>query len=262
MDIIAKLPQIKKNIRLAPYTTFKIGGPAQYFFIAKTNDDLIKAIKNAKEENLPYFILGGASNLLVSDQGFKGLVIKAENSNFEIKDSLIRAEAGAKLDDIVKASIKANLTGLEWAAGIPGTIGGAVKVNASAFGQSIKKSVKKIRKQGDVILSVELRLKKNGDKNSVKEHLDYRKKNHPKEPSAGCIFKNPPGHSAGQLIDEAGLKGRKIGGAMVSEKHANFIINTGQAKAEDVIILISIIKQKVRNKFGIQLMEEIKYLGF
>lgn len=262
MSILKKLPGIKKNVRLASYTTFKIGGPAQYFFIAKTNDDLIKAIKAAKEENRSYFILGGASNLLVSDEGFKGLVIKAENSSFEIKDNLIKTEAGAKLDDLVKASIKANLTGLEWAVGIPGTIGGAVKVNASAFGHDMKEIVKKIKKHQQVILSVELVLKKNGNKNLVKEHLDYRKKNHPQEPSAGCIFKNPPGQSAGQLIDEAGFKGRKIGKAMVSEKHANFIINLGQAKAEHVIILISLIKQKVRNKFGIQLMEEIQYLGF
>jgi len=257
---------IKQDIALSPYTTFKIGGPAKYFVVAKSNKDLEEAVDFAKSKNLPYFILGGGSNLLVSDDGFNGLVILMENNQWKIDGNKIIAEAGVKLGDLVKASIENELTGLEWAIGIPGTIGGAVKVKASAFGQNMAELVKDIKEKHGTIISVELELKKGNKKTSqelIKEYTEKRKKTQPLEyPSAGCIFKNIPGQGAGRLIDQAGLKGTKIGQAMVSDKHANFIINLGGAKSEDVIKLIKLVKKTIKQKYKIDLQEEIQYLGF
>ncbi|MBU1137133.1 UDP-N-acetylmuramate dehydrogenase [Patescibacteria group bacterium] len=262
------MPKIKlqKNIPLAEYTTFQIGGPAKYFFNAKTIEDLIQAVEFAQSKSIAWFILGGGSNLLISDQGFDGLVIRARNSGCKIQGKKIIAEAGVKLSNLVKFSIKSELSGLEWAVGIPGTVGGAVKVNAHAFGSNFNDLVKNIRKENEIILSVELELTKGNKEKSqdlLKEYIKKRKHSQPLEyPSAGCVFRNPTGQFAGQLIDQCGLKGRKNGGAEVSEKHANFIINSGNAKARDVVGLIDLIKEKVKEKFGVELEEEIEYLGF
>jgi len=255
----------KKNVLLAPYTTFRIGGPAEYFFIAKNNQDLIEAVDFVKEKNLPFFILGGGSNLLVSDKGFNGLVIKTENKNYSIKGNRIISEAGVRLSDIVRFSIENNLTGLEWAIGIPGTIGGAVKINASCFGGEMKSLIRKTEKLDNIILSIELELKKGNQEESrriIREIAKKRKQNQPiGQLCAGCIFKNPPGQFAGQLIDRAGLKGKKIGGAMISEKHANFIINSSDAKAKNVIALIDLIKKTIKEKYRVDLEEEIVKIG-
>jgi len=256
----------QKNVSLAEYTTFKIGGLAKYFFKAKTEQDLIEAVEFAKKEKLPFFILGGGSNLLVSDNGFEGMIILMNNKKLEINHNRIIAEAGAKLSALVKASVENNLTGLEWAVGIPGTIGGAVKVNAHAFGFNISKLVIDIRKDNNIIFSIELELKK-GDRGIseelIKKYTQKRKSAQPLEySSAGCIFKNVPDYGAGRLIDQAGLKGTKIGDAMISKKHANFIINLGSAKAKDVIKLIKLVKKVVKEKYNINLKEEIQYLGF
>jgi len=256
----------KENVSLAEYTTFKIGGLAKYFATINNESDLIKAVKFAKDKCLPYFILGGGSNLLVNDKGFKGLIIKIQNKKYQIKGTKIITDAGVKLSALVNLSVKNNLTGLEWASGIPGTIGGAVKVNASAYNQNIKKFVKSIRKINRIIISVELKLKKGDRKVSsklIKEYALKRKKTQPLEyASAGCIFKNIPKQGAGRLIDQAGLKGIKSGQAMISNKHANFIINLGGAKSEDVIKLIKLIKKTIKKKYNINLEEEINYLGF
>jgi len=256
----------KENVSLAEYTTFKIGGPAKYFLVVNNKDDLNEAVKFAKNKHLPHFILGGGSNLLISDHGFNGVIIKIQNTKYEIIDTKIITDAGVELNTLVNSSIKNSLTGLEWAIGIPGTIGGAVKVNASAYNQDIKKLVKNIEKIDGTIISIELELKK-GDKNKslklIKEYIQKRKNTQPLEyASAGCIFKNIPGKGAGRLIDQAGLKGTKIGDAMVSEKHANFIINLGNAKSEDVIKLIELIKKVVKEKYNVNLEKEINYLCF
>lgn len=255
----------QKNISLAEYTTFKIGGRAKYFFIAENEEDLIKAVEFAKKEKLPFFILGGGSNVLVSDKGFNGLVIKVQNTKYQILNTKIIADAGVKLSDLVKISVENNLTGLEWANGIPGTIGGAVKVNASAFEKNILEIVGDIKRIDEIILSIELKLKKGDKKESeklIKEYIKRRKNSQPLEyASAGCIFKNTTEYFAGQLIEQSNLKGKKIGQAMVSEKHANFIINLGKAKSKDVVELINFIKKKVKEKFNIELEEEIQYLG-
>ena len=291
----------KKNILLKNYTTFKIGGPAKYFFEAQTKEDLVKAFKMAKKIKLPFFILGGGSNVLFSDKGFNGIVIKIQcpNVKCQIKSKnqnpKIYAEAGVKLSDLVELSLKNSLTGLEWAAGIPGaTLGGTIHNNAGAFNISIADIVKTVevfdttdskiknldrkqckfgykqtifKKQKNlIILSCILQLKKS-TKKAVEKQIDYvlnyREKNHPmKFSSAGCIFENPLKVRAAELIEECGLKGKKIGDAQISEKHANFIVNLGQASSEDVLKLINLVKKEVKNKFGIKLKEEIQILNF
>jgi len=300
--------KIKKNIILSSCTTFRIGGRAKYFFSAQNKKEIIQAVNWAKKKNLDFFILGGGSNILVSDSGFDGLVIRLDNKNYKVNGNIVSVEAGMPLNELVKISIDNNLSGLEWAVGIPGTIGGAICGNTGAFGHSISdfilsveilknKEIKILQKEdcsfsyrnslfknnrNIVILSAKFKLKKDNKKKSkemLAKYLNQRKITQPVEPSAGCIFKNPfctdlskinkklapikdNRISAGWLIEECGLKGYKIGQAQISKKHANFIINCGQAKAEDVIILISLTKQKVRDRFNIQLEEEIKYVGF
>jgi UDP-N-acetylmuramate dehydrogenase len=311
------LPTIQKNVFLAKYTTFKIGGKAKYFFIAKTKKDLIKAISFAKKTKLSFFnsrvkrgnqssrrakrggvfILGGGSNLLISDKGYKGLVIKIQmDSIFSVETRNIYAEAGARLADLVKMSLEKRLTGLEWAAGIPGaTIGGAIYGNAGAFGESMKNVVENVevldcrnlkikslknknckfgyresifkRNKNLIILSATFKLKKDKKekiKKLIEKYLNHRRTVQPLNyPSAGSVFRNPTKNkelTAGKLIEKCGLKGKIIGRAKISEKHANFIVNLGGAKAKDVKKLINLIKKQVKNKFGITLKEEIRFL--
>ena len=303
------LPGVKRNISLKNHTTFRIGGSAKYFFEAKNKKDLIKAIKAAKKYNLPFFIMGGGSNLLVSDQGYDGLVIKIKNTAVRIKKNRIFVDAGLNLSQVVNLAAKNNLTGIEWASGIPGTVGGAIYGNAGAFSGSMADAIKvvealdvkrnkiKILKQKAcefnyrtsvfkkkfnlIIISCELWLLP-GDEQSIneaiKKNLIYRRERHPKEPSAGSVFKNvkiknigrnffkkfPEAKSvikenvlpAAYLIDQCDLKGKIIGGAMVSKKRPNFIINFKNARAKDVL------KEKVRERFAIELEEEIRFLGF
>jgi len=321
MSIKELLPKIKENVSLAKYTTFKIGGPARYFFVAGNKEDLIKAIRAAKKLRIPFFILGGGSNVLFSDKGFKGLVIRFSarggippwRDNSEVKT--IYAEAGVKLEDVAKLAVKKSLTGLEWAAGIPGTVGGAVYGNAGAFKSvtgDIVKSVEVLdfktlriknfsqkdckfspkntvfkNRKNLIILSVILKLKKGNKKRiqkKIKEYLSYRKKSHPFNfSSAGCAFKNYEKKvknkkllekfpelekfnkmgiiPASYLVEKIGLKGKKMGGAQISARHANFIVNLKKAKAKDVIKLIKLAKQKVKKEFGVNLEEEVQIIN-
>ncbi len=321
MQFIDKLSQlvsntIQKDVSLASYTTFKIGGPAKYFCVVESSEELIKLVDLAEKNNLPYFILAGGSNVLVSDNGFDGLVMKIGFSRLKIKDNLIECDAGAALSKAVGEALSFGLAGLDWATGIPGTVGGAIRGNAGAYGSQISDNVKSVTvlRRGkaknltnkecnfsyrhsifkdvdnkDIILSVVFELQ-SGDrakiKQKMKEIIMERNKKFNNYSCAGCVFKNIEISEnewseikkkwpnlpdeflrcrkipAGWLIEECDLKGKKIGGAQVSDQHANVIINAGQATAEDVIILTSIIKQKVRSKFNLQLMEEIEYLGF
>ena len=290
--------KFQKNVLLKNYTTFKIGGPAKYFFTAKTKPGLVEAVQAAKKLGLPFFILGGGSNILVSDKGYQGLVINFQFSIFNFspteskqQKSKIVAGAGLTLGKLVNASAKRGLIGLEWAVGIPGTVGGAIQGNAGAFEGSMKDIVKevevfdvksnKVRKLKNreckfgyrtsifkknpnlIILSCQLQLK-TGDKQKIKEkiqeYLDYRDRRHPKEPSAGSIFKNPKNISAREIIDKCGLKGKRIGGAQISKIHSNFIVNLNGAEARDVLKLIKLVKKEVKNKFGIKLKEEIQII--
>ncbi len=218
-NILNLLSGVQKNIPLADYTTFKIGGPARYFFVAKSQEKIISAIKIAKENNVAVFILAGGSNILFSDKGFDGLVIKVQNANYEIQGGKIITDAGVSLSKLIIESINAGLTGLEWAMGIPGTIGGAVFGNAGAYGHSISESVEKVevfnagnqelgtrnqdcefgyresifKKNEELILKVILKLKKGNKEESQKQIRDIileRKKKTPPHASAGSFFKN------------------------------------------------------------------------
>jgi len=289
---------LKKNVLLKNHTSFKIGGRALYFLEAKTKPEIISAIYLAENKNWPFFILGQGSNVLVSDQGFKGLIIKIKNQKLKIKKQnqkfkILEVESGTSLPKLVNFAAQNGLAGLEWAVGIPGTVGGAIYGNAGAFGKSMADLIKEVevldekfkikkyknydckfsyresifkRKANLIILSAKIKLKKEKKakiKKKMKEYLAFRKKTQPLSfPSAGSIFKNPPGKSAAVLIEKAGLKGKKIGQAQISKKHANFIINLGGAQAWQVKKLIDLVKSKVKQKFGIDLKEEIRYLGF
>jgi UDP-N-acetylmuramate dehydrogenase len=299
------LPGIRENISLKNFNTFKIGGKARYFFVATKKEDLIKSVNLANDFKLPFFVLGNGSNLLISDKGFNGLVIKIKNQKSKIKHNLIYTEAGVPLGQLVALALKNNLTGLEWAIGIPGTLGGAIYGNAGAFGKSMSNIIKEVEvydvknkeikifkiknckfsyresifksNKNLIIISAKLRLKK-GNKEKIKQkmraYLNYRIETQPlKFPSIGSIFKNPAperssvrgrsiNFSSGELIEKCGLKGKKMGDVKISEKHANFIINLGKGKARDVVKLINLIKKKVKEKLGVNLEEEIIYLGF
>ncbi len=311
-NISKELSGVKRNVRLASYTTFKIGGPAKYFFEAKTEADLIKAISKAKKYNLPFFILGGGSNVLASDEGFPGLIIKIQNSEYKIQNTSLYAKAGVLVSALVWETGKRGLAGLEWAGGLPGTLGGAISGNAGAFGQEIKNNIvfveaidKNLRqrkllrsqcqfdyrssifkKKGWVVLAAMLRLHKGKKKEIQKiarEYIFYReKRGHFDCPNAGSVFKNYdfkkvpkkfqkmfqkvikkdpfPIIPTAAIIAKTGLNGLQMGNAKISEKHPNFIVNLGGAKAKDVKKLINLIKQKVKNKFKLKLEEEIQYL--
>lgn len=298
MEIEKFLPGVKKNVSLKNFTTFKIGGKAKYFFTAKTKEDLIKAVVAAKKFKLPFFILGGGSNLLVSDEGYNGLVIKIQNAKVKMQKQnskcKINVEVGCSLTKLVSDSFEKNLTGLEWLAGIPGTIGGAIYGNAGAFEKSMGDIVKKVevldcrdlkikkiknkdcqfsyrnsifkKNKNLIILFAQLCLKKGKKKEigeRMKKYLQYKKETQPLNyPSAGSVFKNPADFSAGELIQKCGLKGKRAGKAEISKKHANFIVNLGGAKAKDVKKLINLVKESVKKKFKINLEEEIQFLGF
>jgi len=317
VEQIKLMLNIQENIILAPYTSFKIGGPAKYFVEAQNKDEISEAIKYAAEKKLPYFILGGGSNILVSDKGFDGLAIriKADKISVDEKQKLIEIDSGASLAGLVKQAAEAGLSGMEWAAGIPGTLGGAVRGNARAFGDdmaSVTESVefldvshmqiKNFKKEqcefnywgsifkkdpNLIVLSAKIKLQ-SGKKEEIaqknREIINKRINAQPQgSPSAGSFFLNPivadeklrkefeqekgikcidDKIPAGWLIDQIGFRGKKVGGAMISEKHGNFLVNAGGATAEDIIMLSSIIKQKIRQKFNIQLESEVKLVGF
>lgn len=280
---------IKKNQLLSPYTTFKIGGPADYFCEAKNEKEILSALKFAQKKKIPLFILGNGSNVLISDKGLRGMVVKIANSKYQIVKSKIVAGAGMGLNKLVDIAKENELTGLEFLAGIPGTLGGAIVSNAGAWQQNIGDKVERVKildennqfkwlnheecqfsyrrsrfkKTKEVILEVELKLTK-GKRQEIEREIKInlkKRKNQPKEPSAGSIFINPKPLSAGALIEECGLKGEKRGSAQISEKHANFMVNLGGAKASDVVELMALARRKVKEKFNILLEPEINFLG-
>lgn len=310
------LPGVKKNIALADHTTFNIGGPAEYFFIAKRKEDVIKAIKAVKKLKLPLFIFGGGSNLLVSDAGLKGLVVRMQSNDkhFQVlSGNRVRAYAGVSLGVVISFSIKKSWQGLEWAGGLPGTFGGAIRGNAGAFGEEMKDTVTSVqaldshftsksftvaackfsyrssifKEKNWTIVSATVKLKKGHKKELqaiAKSRINYRNEKHPLEyPSAGSVFKNVavekvseefkylfldkikqdpfPIVPAAWFIIGAGLAGKKIGQAQISKKHSNYIVNLGGAKAKDVLRLIKIVKEKVKNKYHIDLEVEIQFIG-
>lgn len=293
-----QLSGVVENEPLANHTTFCIGGQARYFFEAKREIDITDAINAAKEAGILFFILGGGSNVLVSDKGFDGLVIKVSNSEIYFDEKgMIDAGAGAPLAKIVRGALERGFAGLEFAVGIPGTLGGAIYGNAGlgkdgpwisnvlkyvalqmsdgeikeADGDWLELSYRHSKlkdyspKNRPIILSAVLQLSV-GNVEELRKYIEEkiltRAGKYPTEPSAGCIFKNPVEHSAASLIDQCGLKGTQIGGAKISERHANFVVNTGGAKAADVLELINLIKNRVSERFGVKLEEEIQMVGF
>lgn len=274
------------------HTSFKTGGNARLFIIPKNEDEIKAVLKICKDENVGYFILGNGSNILVPDEGIgnRAVIYLGENLSFieEIGDGKILAGAGTKLIQLCRYALHKSLSGLEFAYGIPGSVGGAAYMNAGAYGGEMKDVLIKANHldfdgtegsyegneldlsyrhsaySGDnkVITSVVLQLKK-GVKAEIeaqmKDFIGRRKEKQPLEyPSAGSVFKRPEGYFAGALIEQSGLKGKRIGGAMVSEKHAGFIINYDNATTRDVLELIDFCKETVKEKFGVLLEAEIK----
>jgi UDP-N-acetylmuramate dehydrogenase len=282
-------PSLKTNQSLAALSTFNIGGTTDLFYEAKREKDLISLIKIAKGEKMPFAIIGSGSNLLFDDLGFRGLVIKMADDRLEVsQQGKIIVGAGMILNKLVNFCTQKGFSGLEFAAGVPGTVGGAVFGNAGAWQESIGEKVLRVKvldKEGEVkwleqkdcqfgyrnslfkkeeliILSVELLLKQEDPqiiKQRVEENLNKRLFQ-PKEPSAGSVFINPKPDSAGVMIEQCGLKGYQVGGAKISDQHANFIINLGGAKACDVLELMALAKKKVKQQFGFDLKTEIKFL--
>ncbi len=281
-----------KDEPMSRHTTFKIGGNADIFASVKSNDQLKQILSLTQEFCIPYFVLGNGSNLLVSDKGIEGVVISLDGLNgIEIIGDAVVCGAGASIRSVCLAVQKQSLSGLEFAYGIPGTVGGALYMNAGAYGgemSQVVKSAKAIDKNGNmielslddmqlgyrtsvfknrglVITSVTFQLKK-GNKQQIKAAMDdffgRRRSKQPLEfPSAGSTFKRPQGYFAGALIEQNNLKGVSVGGAQVSEKHAGFVINTGNATCDEVLSLIKKIQNTVKNTNGVDLEPEVIFVG-
>lgn len=284
---------VKQQEPMSRHTTFRIGGPADFYLCPHSTKEVQEIVEICKEEKLPYFVLGNGSNLLVSDKGYRGVVVQLWKnfSDITVKDCCIQAKAGALLSKVAAEALEAGLTGMEFASGIPGTIGGAAFMNAGAYGGEMKdiiKSVKVLDTQGEVlvlpkeelkmgyrtsivkekgytVLSVELELTRGNQeeiRNTMEDLKERRTSKQPLEmPSAGSTFKRPEGYFAGKLIMDSGLRGFSVGGAQVSEKHCGFVVNKGGATAMDVLNLIREVQRKVKEQFGVDLETEVRFLG-
>lgn len=281
--------RIKKRQPLRKYTSFKIGGPAELFIEPKNFTDLQLLLAQAKKYKKRVFVLGAGSNILIHDRGVKAIVLRLNSGVFKkisFCGNYLELGAGVLLSRAIFLATRKGLGGLEFLSGIPGTVGGALAMNAGIPDKHIASLMEKVtvmdyngkirllkRKEVNftyrfsdlakyIILSCCLKLKKSNQaqiQKRIREYLDYRRATQDLTyPSCGCIFKNPPGDSAGRLIDLSGLKGRRIGDACISEKHANFILNLGQASARDVLKLMVLIKREVKKKFKVTLEPEIK----
>ena len=285
--------KIKENEMMAKHTYYGIGGPADAYITPQDRNDLSTILQYANKNSIPAYFIGSGSNLLVSDEGINGLVLSPGKSfkHLEFNDCNLFAESGVMLGRIVRESIKRNLSGLESLIGVPGTLGGALVMNAGAFGGEISnylQSVDVMNMRGEIvsytpknldfsyrfssfkttefIISANFILKEE-DANIIKKNKDHankgRKMNQPlKFRSAGSVFKNPKNFAAGYLIDKVGLKGTKIGDAEISTHHANFFINNGKASSSDILNLIYLAKERVKQEFNINLELEIKLIGF
>lgn len=281
---------VKFNEPLQKYTSFRIGGPADVWVEPADVDDVRRVVKQAHGAKIPLFVLGG-TNILVRDGGIRGVVISLAKMRTvrQESDHVLYAEGGVGMPTLIGHAVRRGLSGLEWGAGIPGTVAGCVVMNAGTRLGEMKESVKAIRLvtgKGEVVdlnasdiefgyrharlprgvvVGVWLQLKPGAGKDiekTVKDYLQYRKNTQPLSlPSAGCVFRNPPKGTAGRLVEMAGLKGARVGDAQVSDKHANFMVNLGQARAKDVLELIKKVRQEVRKKTGVLLDLELKVIG-
>jgi len=312
---------IKKNVTLAPYTIYKIGGPAEFFIEVKNAQELQEALVFSIDKKISFFVMGAGSNMLISDRGLKGLAIRIAGGEIKVEEEKMRIDAGVMMARAVLAAAKAGLSGFEWGIGVPGSVGGSIRGNAGCFGGEMAQIVTSVRvfeiqnhkirifelnnekcefgyrdsifkkNSGWIITSVTLKLQK-GNKTETGEKikeitLQRTQKQDIGSKTCGCVFKNilwdevgkskeeviknypeltlfadRPNISASFLIDKAGLKGERMGNIFVSPRHANFLVNEGKGKAEEVRALIEKIKQRVENKYGLVLEEEIQYIGF
>lgn len=287
--------QVTRDEMMNRHTTFRVGGPASYFVSPDGDEMLKKVLLLCREEQMPYYILGNGSNLLVSDKGYGGVMILMGEGFAQIREDVsgeLAAGAGALLSRIAREAQEHSLTGFEFAAGIPGTLGGAVVMNAGAYDGEMKNVLKTVRvmdKNGRIlelsanelelgyrrsciqekeyiVLSAVISLKQ-GDKEAIQtkmaELAGKRRDKQPLEyPSAGSTFKRPAGYFAGKLIEDAGLRGYREGGAQVSEKHCGFVINSGGATAEDIRLLCRSVQKKVKETSGVDLETEVRMIGW
>lgn len=285
--------QILKDEPMDKHTTFRAGGKADYLVMPSNEEQVRDLVLLLKKENVPYYVMGNGSNLLVRDQGFKGVIIQIARkmNQIRVEGETIYAQAGALLSKIAAQALGEGLTGFEFASGIPGTLGGAVMMNAGAYGGEMKQVIVNacvltsagevavipadlmelgyrtsvFAKNQDIILSAQLKLGY-GNEAVIREYMDELKEQRvskqPLEyPSAGSTFKRPEGYFAGKLIQDAGLRGFQVGGAQVSEKHCGFVINKDHATATDILSLMEQVSDKVEAKFGVRLEPEVKIIG-
>lgn len=291
-NVIAK-DSILIDEPMSRHTTFRVGGPADFFVIPKAKEEVRDVIRICKEAGMPYYIIGNGSNLLVSDAGYRGVIVQIykEMNEVKVEGDLVKAQAGALLSGIAAKALGAELSGFEFASGIPGTIGGACVMNAGAYGGEMKDVLESvtvltgegkiielgrnelelgyrtsvIAKKGYIVLGAVLKLER-GDGEKIKTYMDELKEKRvtkqPLEyPSAGSTFKRPEGYFAGKLIEDAGLRGFQVGGAQVSEKHCGFVINRDHATAADIMELMRQVQIRVKENSGVDLEPEVKRLG-
>ena len=289
---IYKDEKIKVNEKMSEHISFKVGGPADILLEPVEVDQLVKSIDICKKNNIPFIVIGNGSNLLVKDGGIRGVVIELSNINkIEINGEKIKAYCGSLLKDVSDVALNNSLTGFEFACGIPGSVGGAVFMNAGAYDGEIKNVIEsadvldkqgnvitlskdelglgyrtsKVMKEGLIVISATFGLA-NGDKQKIHDRIEdlnnRRQEKQPLEyPSAGSTFKRPEGYFAGKLIQDAGLKGFELGGAAVSAKHSGFLINKNNATAKEILDLIKYVQDEVKEKFGVDLYPEVRILG-
>lgn len=291
-NVIAK-DSILIDEPMSRHTTFRVGGPADFFVTPKAKEEVRDVIRICKEAGMPYYIIGNGSNLLVSDAGYRGVIVQIykEMNEVKVEGDLVKAQAGALLSGIAAKALGAELSGFEFASGIPGTIGGACVMNAGAYDGEMKDVLESvtvltgegkiielgrnelelgyrtsvIAKKGYIVLGAVLKLER-GDGEKIKTYMDELKEKRvtkqPLEyPSAGSTFKRPEGYFAGKLIEDAGLRGFQVGGAQVSEKHCGFVINRDHATAADIMELMRQVQIRVKENSGVDLEPEVKRLG-
>ncbi len=313
-----RFPVVVENEPMSKHTSLRIGGPARLYFVAEQVDDLTNILKAAQADGIPFYVFGGGSNMLVSDQGFDGLIVQIAFRAIQVRRVTISAFAGAVTSMVAKQAGEAGLAGLEWATGVPGTIGGAVYGNSGCFGGEVKDNLvsvdvltlpdlkrvalpkaecqfgyrdSRFKREPHIILMATFGLKA-GDFIDIRKRMDdivkKKKAGQPYDhPSAGCMFKNfvyqdeaeieilkrqikdvpadmlaRKSISAGWLVDQVGMRGEKIGEVQVSEKHGNFLVNLGSARTQDVLMLTSKVKMKVRDELGVMLEDEVQLVGF
>lgn len=298
LELLEKPENVKRQEPLSLHTTFRIGGPADYYLLPENEGQLLKVVDYCRQKELPHFFIGNGSNLLVSDEGYRGVVISLQKHFKDIAaeetadGTKLTAGAGVLLSSLATRAAEHSLTGLEFASGIPGTLGGAVMMNAGAYGGEICQVLtmarvlcadgsireysneelafgyrhSRLMEEHGIVLSAEFFLKKGNAEEIRGKMADFNRRRREKQPleypSAGSTFKRPEGYFAGKLIEDAGLKGYRVGGMEVSEKHSGFVINKDHGTAEEALQLIRDVQRIVEEKYHVFLEPEIRFLGF